>query len=120
MRRQAEEIRQVADLVDRNLLAGFFAAGHSLLRSGQRLGLDETKIGVRALLKPVTGRTALAAHAADHRFFTQEGLGEVDGEVELAYSLWPFQQQCMRQPGAQSAPALPQVFLPWVQFFHFK
>lgn len=100
MRPNMQEVIERANLIDGDLLAGFLLAGRFrrfALLLGQRIGLQQTKVGMISLRQPTASRTTPARFFPGRRLLAEQRFGEAAREIELADAALPRQQKCMRQ-----------------------
>jgi hypothetical protein len=120
MCRHAEKISQPAYLVYGNVLAGLFAGFAIFAIKAECFGLQQTKVGVCALLKPVAGRAYTAGKTGIAGMLAQQTLSVSDCKVEFAYPFGSLEQQAMRRAFAQLLQASPVSDLPLIYFIHIK
>ena len=121
----AGKVGQPAHLVDGNLLAGFLAGcGLRIIAFlailAQRLRLQQAKVRVRALGKPVARRALSAGKTGFIRLLAQQAPGEIHRQIELADPFASLEQQTMRRAFAQLLQTRPIIFLPRIYIIHIK
>jgi hypothetical protein len=94
MCRKIGEAGEVTDLIHRYLARRFFAPClfFTVFNRCQRIGLDETEIGVAVLLEPMAGIAFLAGRSICMWRFAQQRLGIIHRQIEFPYPLRPLQQ----------------------------